>query len=53
MMITHPPIVTRTRSGLRHSINRRRQHGPTAGQFALVCAGIAIGCALLAIAFKR
>jgi len=47
------PLITRARSGQITSLNRRRQHGPTAGQYALVCLGISIGCALLAIAFKR
>lgn len=51
--MNQPAIITRQRSGQFHSLNRRRQHGPTAGQYALVCFGISVGCALLAYALKR
>lgn len=51
--MNQPAIITRRRSGQLTGLNRRRQHGPTAGQFALVCFGISVGFALLAYAFKQ
>lgn len=51
--MNQPAIITRARSGQLTGLNRRRQHGPTAGQFALVCFGISVGCALLAYAIKK